>query len=300
VHFFATPDEAMRAGFRACKRCKPTSIDESTLLANEVCRVIEAAGEDAVTLDTLARRTGATPTRIQRAFKRATGLSPKEYQDAHRGERLRKHLRDGQNVTRATIDAGYRSTSRVHDQAGRVLGMSPRAFRNRGKGMHIEFGTTATPLGTMLVAFTERGICAASLGNDSDALEAELRAQFSAAEIAPANAAGQQRIASVVAAMKPGGRMPPVDLSGTAFQLLVWRALQRIPIGETRSYGALASSIGRPTAARAVARACAQNRLAVIVPCHRVIRGDGDLGGYRWGIDRKKRLLDRESSSSKP
>jgi AraC family transcriptional regulator, regulatory protein of adaptative response / methylated-DNA-[protein]-cysteine methyltransferase len=270
------------------------------MLADEVRSLIAAAGEDAVTLDALARKTGATPTRIQRTFKRATGLSPKEYQDARRGERLRKHLRDGRSVTRATIDAGYRSTSRVHDQSSRVLGMSPQAFRNRGKGMHIEFGTTSTALGTMLVAFTERGICSVSLGNDSRTLESELRTQFSAAEISPADAGGNDRIATVVAALKPGGPTPALDLSGTEFQLLVWRALQRIPRGETRSYGALATSLGRPKAARAVARACAQNRLAVVVPCHRVIREDGDLGGYRWGVDRKRSLLDQESSSSKP
>jgi AraC family transcriptional regulator, regulatory protein of adaptative response / methylated-DNA-[protein]-cysteine methyltransferase len=300
VRFFATTDDATSAGFRACKRCKPTEIDSTVKLFEQVRALVDRSGDVPMTLDALARKTGATPTRVHRTFKRATGMSPKEYQDARRGERLRGHLRAGRSVSRATIDAGYGSTSRVHHRAGQVLGMTPKAFRNRGKGMHIEFGTTPTPLGQMIVAFTDRGVCSVALGDDARALEADLRAQFSAAEVTPAGARAKERIASVVAAV--GGADVPIqlDLSGTDFQLLVWRALQRIPRGETRSYGALAASLGRPSAARAVARACAQNHVAVVIPCHRVIREDGDLGGYRWGVDRKQRLLDQESMASKP
>ena len=166
--------------------------------------------------------------------------------------------------------------------------------------MQIEFGTTPTPLGTLLVAYTERGVCSVALGNDARSLEAELRSEFSAARIAPAGGRAKERIADVVGALGGNGSAVPLDLSGTDFQLLVWRALQRIPRGETRSYSSLAASLGRPTATRAVARACAQNKVAVLVPCHRVIREDGALGGYRWGIDRKRRLLDQEAGASKP
>jgi len=300
VRFFESPGEASDTGFRACKRCRPEDATTTPKLFEDVRRLIEASGDAAMTLDLLARKTGATPTRIHRTFKRVTGLSPKEYQDARRGERLRRHLLEGTSVTRATIEAGYGSTSRVHHRAGDVLGMTPRAFRNRGKGMQIEFGTTSTPLGEMIVAFTDRGVCSVALGDDARSLEADLRAQFSAAEIAPAGAIASERIASVVAALGGADAPVPLDLSGTDFQLLVWRALQRIPRGETRSYSAIAASLGRPTATRAVARACAQNQVAVVIPCHRVIREDGKLGGYRWGVDRKRQLLDQESSSSKP
>jgi AraC family transcriptional regulator of adaptative response/methylated-DNA-[protein]-cysteine methyltransferase len=251
-------------------------------------------------LHVLARSTGATPTRVQRTFKRVTGMSPKEYQDARRGERLRDQLRSGASVSRATIEAGYGSTSRVHHRAREVLGMTPQAFRNRGKGMQIQFGTASTPLGVFIVVFTERGVCSVALGDNPRALEADLRSQFSAADISPAGPQAKARIDSVIAATQGADVSIPLDLSGTDFQLLVWRALQRIPRGETRSYSSLAASLGRPTATRAVARACAQNHVAVVIPCHRVIREDGDLGGYRWGVDRKRRLLDQESPPSKP
>jgi len=300
VRFFDSPAGAVRAGFRACKRCKPTTPDNGASLIKDVRRLIDAAGDATVTLGTLARNTGASPTRIQRTFKRATGMSPKEFQDARRGERLRKHLRAGHSVTRATLDAGYTSTSRLHHQAGEALGMTPSVFRKRGRGMQIEFGTTSTPLGVLLVAYTERGICSVALGDGARALEADLRTEFSAAEISPAREKATRQIAAVVAALAGRDAALRLDLSGTDFQLLVWRALQRIPRGETRSYGAVAASLGRPSATRAVARACAQNTVAVVIPCHRVIRGDGALGGYRWGIERKRALLDRESVASKP
>ena len=300
VRFFDSPPDAIAAGYRACKRCKPATVDNTNELFAAVRHLIDMSGEVAVTLDVLARKTGATPTRIQRAFKRATGMSPKEYQDARRGERLRGQLRAGRSVSVATIEAGYSSTSRLHLRAGEVLGMTPNAFRNRGKGMQIEFGTTSTPLGELLVAYTERGICSVALGDSARSLEADLRSQFSAARVTAAGPKAKQRIASVVGAISGGNDAVPLDLSGSDFQLLVWRALQRIPRGETRSYSALAASIGRPSATRAVARACAQNQVAVVIPCHRVIREDGQLGGYRWGIERKQRLLDQESAASKP
>ncbi|HEY6219007.1 MAG TPA: bifunctional DNA-binding transcriptional regulator/O6-methylguanine-DNA methyltransferase Ada [Gemmatimonadaceae bacterium] len=301
VRFFDDTAGAREAGFRPCKRCKPESADSSATLAAEIKRLIDTSVDGSITLGTLAKRTGATPTRIQRTFKRATGLSPKEYQEARRGARLRGKLRAGHSVTRATIDAGYSSTSRLHDRAPEMLGMSPRSYRNRGKGMQIQFGTTSTPIGEVLVAYTSRGVCSVTLGSDRRALEAELREQFDAADIRPADEGGTARISSVVKAVQgdEAGSIP-LDLSGTDFQLLVWRALQRIPRGQTRSYREVAESIGRPSATRAVARACSQNQVAVVIPCHRVVRGDGALGGYRWGMDRKRRLLDQESASSKP
>src|SRR4051812_3454905 len=224
VRFFDDTREARQAGFRPCKRCKPESVDVSAALAAEVKRLIDDTPDEAITLETLAKRTTATPTRIQRSFKRATGLSPKEYQDAQRGARLRRKLRDGQSVTRATIDAGYSSTSRLHDRAAEMLGMSPRTYRNRGKGMQIQFGTTSTPIGELLVAYTDRGVCSVTLGSDRRALEAELRKQFDAADIRPADDDGKARISLVVRALQgdDAGSIP-LDLAGTDFQLLVWR-----------------------------------------------------------------------------
>ena len=300
ARFFESAERAAEAGFRPCKRCKPTTTGDGTGLAEQVRQLLNSSDEASITLAGLAERTGATPTRIQRTFKRVTGMSPKEYQEARRGERLRDELRAGRSVSRATIEAGYSSTSRLHHRAGEVLGMTPRAFRNRGKGMQIEFGTTSTALGQLIVAYTERGVCSVALGDSDRQLEADLRAQFSAADITPAGAKAKEQIASVVGVIAGRDAKVALDLSGTDFQLLVWRALQRIPRGETRSYSGLAADIGRPSATRAVARACTQNQVAVVIPCHRVIREDGNLGGYRWGVDRKRRLLDREASASKP
>jgi AraC family transcriptional regulator of adaptative response/methylated-DNA-[protein]-cysteine methyltransferase len=298
VRFFDSADDAAAAGYRPCKRCRPVEADHANALARQIRTLIDQSPEGA-TLEQLARKTGATPTRVHRAFRRATGLSPKEYQDARRSGALRDRLRAGDSVTRAGIEAGYASTSRVH-RASKVLGMSPKAFRQRGKGMQIQFGSTTTPIGEITVAYTDRGVCSVTIGDDRDTLERELRAAFAAAELrrAPAEDAQVSRIAGAVASARTAD--VPLDLDGTDFQLRVWQALRRIPRGETRSYQDVAKSIGRPTATRAVASACASNQVAVLVPCHRVVRGDGSLGGYRWGVDRKQRLLDQESAPSKP
>jgi AraC family transcriptional regulator of adaptative response/methylated-DNA-[protein]-cysteine methyltransferase len=298
VRFFGSTADAVAGGFRACKRCRPLEIDDTTRLSGKIRELIERA-PNGITLHELARRTGTTATRVHRAFKRTTGLSPKEFQDARRNAALRNRLRAGDSVTRAGIEAGYASTSRVH-RASRMLGMSPRAFREGGKGMQINYGAARTALGEVLVAYTERGVCSVTIGDDREALERELHEQFSAAELRRTGA-GDPRVSEVASAIAAGEESRiPLDLAGTEFQLRVWQALRQIPAGETRSYQQLARSVGKPSATRAVASACARNRVAVLVPCHRVIRGDGALGGYRWGVARKQRLLDRESSASKP
>jgi AraC family transcriptional regulator of adaptative response/methylated-DNA-[protein]-cysteine methyltransferase len=298
VRFFPSNAEASAAGFRACKRCRPLDADDATLLARRIRELIEAAPEG-ITLQELARRTSTTTTRVHRAFRGATGMSPKEFQDARRQGTLRKRLRAGDSVTRAAIEAGYASTSRVH-RASETLGMSPKAFKERGKGMQINYGSAKTAIGEVLVAYTDRGVCSVTMGDNAQMLERELRELFSDAELR-ATDPSDARVAEVAAAVAAGADSPlPLDLAGTDFQLRVWQALRRIPRGETRSYQQLARSVGQPSATRAVASACARNQVAVLVPCHRVIRGDGDLGGYRWGVDRKRRLLDQESPASKP
>lgn len=216
-----------------------------------------------------------------------------------RARRFREHLRAGETVSRATYEAGYGSSSRVYEKDPAILGMTPSAFRRGGRGMRIQYTIVDSPVGALLVAFTERGVCAVSLGDDTRAREDELRADFPQADIERANDADHEWVKAVldrVSMTSARDSAIPLDVAGTAFQWRVWKELQRIPAGRTRSYRDVAVAIGRPTAARAVARACATNPVAVVIPCHRVVRGDGALGGYRWGLERKVRLLDRERS----
>lgn len=246
----------------------------------------------------LADAVGLSATHLQRRFRQQFGLSPAEYRAQRRLAGLKRGLRAGHDVTRALYDAGYGSPSRVYEHGAARLGMAPQAYRRGGEGLELRWSLVPTALGQALVAVTERGVCAVLLGEDAGALEADLRAEFPRATLRRVDAGRDDflapRVRAVAEALSDRAGAVPVELIGTAFQQRVWEALMRIPAGETRSYAELADSLGMPRGARAVARACAGNRVAVLVPCHRVIRGDGSLGGYRWGLPRKQALLDSE------
>lgn len=246
----------------------------------------------------LAEAVGLSATHLQRRFRQQFGLSPAEYRAQRRLAGLKRGLRAGHDVTRALYDAGYGSPSRVYEHGAARLGMAPQAYRRGGEGLELRWSLVPTALGQALVAVTERGVCAVLLGEDAGALEADLRAEFPRATLRRVDAGRDEflapRVRAVAEALSDRAGAVPVELIGTAFQQRVWEALMRIPAGETRSYAELADSLGMPRGARAVARACAGNRVAVLVPCHRVIRGDGSLGGYRWGLPRKQALLDSE------
>lgn len=259
---------------------------------------------DDLGLAELARAVGLSAGHLQRRFREAFGLSPAEYRAQRRLAGLKRGLRAGHDVTRALYDAGYGSPSRVYEHGAARLGMPPLAYRRGGEGLAIRWSVIATALGQALVAVTERGVCAVLLGDDVDALEAELLAEFPKAAFERVDAGRDEflapRVRAVADALAQRAVSVPVELVGTAFQRRVWEALMRIPPGETRSYAELADSLGLPRGARAVARACAGNRVAVLVPCHRIIRGDGSLGGYRWGLPRKRALLEAEQSRRPP
>lgn len=252
----------------------------------------------------LAGAVGLSATYLQRRFRQQFGISPAQYRAQRRLAGLKQGLRAGHDVTRALYDAGYGSPSRVYENGAARLGMAPQAYRRGGEGLEIRWSPVDTALGQALVAVTERGVCAVLLGDDAQALAADLQAEFPRARLQRVDAGRDDflapRVRAVADALARGRGSVPVELVGTAFQQRVWEALMRIPAGETRSYAELAASLGMPRAARAVARACAGNRVAVLVPCHRVIRGDGSLGGYRWGLPRKQALLDSESRHAPP
>jgi AraC family transcriptional regulator, regulatory protein of adaptative response / methylated-DNA-[protein]-cysteine methyltransferase len=265
---------------------------------------LDSNRESRITLRELGRAVGMSPFHLQREFKKQFGVSPSEYVRAHRTARFRTLLREEATVSRASYAAGYGSSSRVYEGAAQHLGMTPAAYRRGGRGLDIRYAVVASPLGELLVAVTHRGVCAVKLGNSAAELERALHAEFSRATITRVNAGDEWLEAMVerVATHLPVNGVNadheiPLDVAGTAFQWRVWRALQRIPVGETRSYSAVARAIGKPKAVRAVAQACAANRVAVVVPCHRVVRDDGTLGGYRWGVEVKARLLGAEADS---
>lgn len=274
------------------------ALDSHVALAERVRRYIDEHTDEPLPLVRLAREAGVSPAHLQRTFTRVVGLSPKQYQEQRRVGAFKHALRTGRTVSSATYEAGFASGRRVYEAAGDALGMTPGTYRRRGTGVTIHYTAVPTSLGLLLVAVTERGVCSVSLGEDESALVDALRAEFPAAELARASDTRDRLVDAVVAHVegRAGADELPLDVRATAFQWQVWRALQRIPEGATRSYQAVAEELGRPTAARAVARACASNRIAVLIPCHRVVRGDGALGGYRWGIARKAALLAREGA----
>jgi len=276
----------------------PRRSDTHVALAERVRDYINVHVDEPLPLARLAREAGVSPAHLQRTFTRIVGLSPKQYQEQRRVGALKSALRDGRTVSSATYEAGFASGRRVYEAADEALGMTPGAYRRRGVGVTIHYTVVRTSLGLLLVAVTERGICSVALGDEENALVDAMRAEYPAAELARATDADDRLVDAVVAHVEGTARATelPLDLKATAFQWQVWRALQRIPEGATRSYQEIARELGHPSAARAVARACASNRIAVLIPCHRVVRGDGALGGYRWGVARKAALLARESA----
>jgi AraC family transcriptional regulator of adaptative response/methylated-DNA-[protein]-cysteine methyltransferase len=301
VEFFATSRLAEAAGYRPCKRCRPRDAGRPDLaLIREVCRALDAAGDAPPTLAELSARFGKSPFHLQRMFKRITGVTPRQYGAARRLQRAKTSLRASRDVTTAIYDAGYGSSSRLYEQSSRALGMTPARYRRSGQGMAIAYTIASCEFGRMLVAATERGVASIDFAASDAELEATLRHEFAAAEIRRDDAALRSAVESIVARIA-GGEPPhpvPLDVRATAFRIRVWEALRAIPRGETRSYGEIARAIGSPKAVRAVGSACATNPTPIVVPCHRVIREDGTLGGYRYGLDRKRALLAREKDAA--
>lgn len=278
----------------------PRRTDAHLALVERVRDYIDRHADEPLPLVRLAREAGVSPAHLQRTFTRVVGLSPKQYQEQRRVGVLKSALRDGRTVSSATYEAGFATGRRVYETADDALGMTPGAYRRRGVGVTIHYTVVPVSLGLLLVAVTERGICGVSLGDTEDSLVAALRAELPEAELVRTTDARDRLVDSVVAHVEGTTRSDelPLDVRATAFQWQVWRALQRIPEGATRTYQEIARELGQPSAARAVARACASNRVAVLIPCHRVVRGDGGLGGYRWGVARKAALLAREGATA--
>ena len=299
VTFHATPAEAEESGYRPCKRCRPDQpplAEQHAARAAELCRLIENA-EQVPSLDEMATHAGLSVSHLHRIFKAVTGLTPKAYAAAHRARRVRAVLARSGTVTEAIYDAGYNSSGRFYEDSARVLGMTPTRYRAGGADTQIRFAIGECSLGAILVAASAQGVCAVLIGDDPDRLARDLQDRFPRAVLIGADADFERIVATVVGFVEAPalGLDLPLDIRGTAFQQRVWQALREIPAGQTASYAEIARRIGAPKAVRAVAGACAANPLAVAIPCHRVVRNDGRLSGYRWGVERKRALLDREA-----
>lgn len=301
VKFFSSPEQAEKAGFRECLRCRPKSFsgNPQSDIAKEICRYIEQHLDEPITLERLGKAFRVSPFHLQRRFKAAIGITPREYADSCRMRQLKRNLQAGDNVTRAMYDAGYGSSSRLYEKTASQLGMTPDNYRRGAIAATIRFACADSPLGRMLVAATERGICSIQFARSDSELIQGLKREFPFAVRKPDESGLQTWIDALLSKM--AGReldaTLPLDIRATAFQRRVWTYLQSIPFGATRSYSQVAKAIGQPSARRAVARACATNPVAVAIPCHRVVRGDGNNSGYRWGVERKKALLDLEQSA---
>jgi AraC family transcriptional regulator of adaptative response/methylated-DNA-[protein]-cysteine methyltransferase len=302
VVFFNQPAAAQAAGYRACRRCRPDdevpAVGRARLIA-EICRRLDETVEEAPNLAKLSHQLGLSRSTLQRRFRQATGLTLQQYAGAARLNQLKQHLRQGESVTTALYAAGYGSSSRLYEQADRQLGMTPATYGRGGRGACIGYAIVASPVGRLLVAATERGLCRVSLGDDAAELLNELRTEYPAATIEPATtllAPWTAKLMDYLAGQHSALALP-LDIQATAFQGRVWQALRAIPYGETRSYAAVAAAIDQPTATRAVAQACASNPVALVIPCHRVVQSNGGLGGYRWGSERKAHLLAGERRS---
>lgn len=302
VQFFRSPEAAKSAGYRACLRCRPD--DPGTGAKNSaqekiVARVCEAIGqhdEGVPNLERLASSAGVSPHSLLRIFRKKMGITPRQYADAVRLSKLKSGLQKGSDVTTAMYDAGYGSSSRLYEQAGAQLGMTPSTYRHGGRGMHISYTIENCALGKLLVGATERGISAVYLGDRDRALQKALRKEYPHANLQRDDSSLGKWVRPVVANIGGANQSLdlPIDVQATALQRRVWEELRKIPRGQTRSYGEIAAAIGRPAATRAVASACATNRLAIVVPCHRVVRRGGTISGYRWGVQRKRALLEQE------
>lgn len=299
ISFHATREDAEKAGFRPCRRCKPDQsslLEEHVAMITEACRLIEASPQ-VPRLERLARNAGLSPFHFHRVFKAVTGVTPREYAIAHRGQRVRRELGRNATVTRAIYESGYNSNGRFYAESKKVLGMTPTDYRAGGTNAEIRFAVGECSLGSILVAASNEGVCAILLGDDPEGLAHELQRRFPSATLIGGDADFEQLVARVVGFVEaPGmGLDLPLDVRGTAFQQRVWRALMAVPAGETVSYAEIARRIGAPGAVRAVGHACGANHIAVAIPCHRVVRTDGSLSGYRWGVERKRALIDREA-----
>jgi AraC family transcriptional regulator of adaptative response/methylated-DNA-[protein]-cysteine methyltransferase len=303
VKFFATPAEAEREGFRACKRCKPNDAaagnDHADAIAR-ACKLIDAADE-ILDVESLATAVGMSPSHFHRVFKSQTGVTPKAYASAHRARRVRDELAKGKTVTSAMYNAGFNSNGRFYATATKTLGMKPMAYRAGGAGMTIRFSVGECSLGSILVAASEIGICAISLGDDPDELLKWLQDRFPKADFIGGDRQFEKAVGQVIAFVeRPAiGLKLPLDVRGTAFQQRVWQKLTEIPIGTTRTYSDIAAALGQPKSTRAVGAACGANPIAVAIPCHRVISTDGSLCGYRWGLERKAKLLKSERAAKR-
>ena len=296
VTFFRTGEEAEQQGYRPCLRCRPNEISGPVALVQRASDLLAQSSEESLSLGQLAQTLGATQSTLRRAFLQVTGLKPRELAEALRLKRFKALMRAGKTITDALYETGYGSSSRVYERSNAQLGMTPATYRKGGLGMKLGYTIAKSPLGKVLVAATKRGVSAVYLGDDEGKLVAELRDEYPRAEISPASNSFERWVKEVLQRIE--GRPPhfelPLDLQATAFQRRVWKELQRIPRGRTRTYAQVARSLGQPKAVRAVARACATNPVSVVVPCHRVVRQDGALAGYRWGLSRKEQLLASE------
>ena len=298
VTFFPRPDRAEKAGFRACLRCRPRSSsgNPQSDFAKEICRYIEQHLDEPTTLERLGKEFRQSPFHLQRTFKAAVGITPREYADSCRMRLLKRNLQAGDNVTRAMYDAGYGSSSRLYEKTASQLGMTPDKYRRGAIAASIRYTISDSPLGRMLIAATERGICSIQFARSDSELIEGLKREFPFAVRKPDQTGLEVWVAALLSKMtgRELNTALPLDIRATAFQRRVWTYLQSIPFGATRSYGDVAKAIGQPSASRAVARACATNPVAVAIPCHRVVREDGSISGYRWGVERKKALLELE------
>jgi AraC family transcriptional regulator of adaptative response/methylated-DNA-[protein]-cysteine methyltransferase len=303
VKFFDLPEAAEQAGFRACLRCQPQRarvLDPQIELVQRVCRLLNSNESETLKLAELASETGVSVFHLQRTFKRVMGISPRQYLAARRFGNFKTLVRKGESVTSSLYDSGFNSSSRLYEHAAEELGMTPATYSRGGSGVNISYTIADSSLGRLLVAITERGVCAVKMADNDAELEKDLREEFPLAQIKRDDSVlheSVQKILNHVDNNEPSLDLP-LDIRSTAFQRQVWEKLRAIPYGQTVSYGDVAKALGKPGAVRAVGRACATNPVALVIPCHRVVREDKSLGGYRWGLDRKKRLLERESGRS--
>jgi AraC family transcriptional regulator, regulatory protein of adaptative response / methylated-DNA-[protein]-cysteine methyltransferase len=303
VLFFSKPDEAARRGFRACKRCRPRDAGPSARaeIVERICKCIEVNLDEKLTLKILSRQAGLSPFHFQRLFKRALGISPRQYVEALRLERVKRSLTNGETVTNSLYNAGFTSNSRLYEKTPPQLGVSPGIFRRGGEGLRIHYTIIDSRIGRVLLAATERGACAVCMGSSDEAVEAALREDYYAADL-QRDDEGMKTWTEALLSYFDGHEFPrdlPLDVQATAFQWKVWKEIQSIPYGQTTTYSSIAKSLGAPHAARAVARACATNPVAIVIPCHRVIGKDGNLHGYGWGVKRKRTLLSLEKKTQR-
>ncbi len=299
VKFFALPEAAEQAGFRACLRCQPQRahvLDPQIELVQRVCRYLNTSDSETLKLAELASHTGVSVFHLQRTFKRVMGISPRQYLAARRFGNFKTLVRKGDSVTSALYESGFNSSSRLYEHAAEELGMTPATYSRGGRGVNINYTIVASPMGRLLVAITERGVCAVRMGDSDAELEKDVRAEFPQAQIKRDDSVLREPVQKILNHLDNNDpRLDlPLDIRATAFQRQVWEKLRAIPYGETVSYGEVAKALGKPGAVRAVGRACATNPVALVIPCHRVVREDKSLGGYRWGLERKKKLLEHE------